>query len=210
MVVVQLAYAKKEKTVTFKDGVLTDTIFHFSMQVPEIWKVRSFNEPSVERAFLEKKNYSINRKVQTYGGDYTIPTVIIFAQEFNGAAGDFEALLKKSMDEHRSDNEIISKLGILRDSDFIIAGDVIIDSLQGRLVLLKRNYKRVLAKDAYGRSPSPVQESEEVINDHEVHELFLVKKGDVLYVIQAYSEREFYPENKIDFDPLILSIKLQG
>jgi hypothetical protein len=55
-----------------------------------------------------------------------------------------------------------------------------------------------------------VQESEEVINDHEVHELFLVKKGDVLYVIQAYSEREFYPENKIDFDPLILSIKLQG
>src|SRR4030067_3215906 len=131
-----VASAKKEKTITYGDSLLADNRYGYSMRVTENWKVKGFNEPSIERAFLEKKNYSVNREIQTYGGDYTIPAINIFVQEFNGTLDDFEALLKKSLDEHQSDNEIIRKLGLLRASEFVISGDTEIDSLPARLVML--------------------------------------------------------------------------
>lgn len=202
------ALAKKEKTALFKDGVLKDLKYNYSLNVSSNWKVKEFKEPSVERAFLEKKNYSVNREVQTYGGDYTIPTVLIYVQEFNGSVGDFEALLKKSVEEHQSNNEVISKLGLLVDGEFVISGDVAIDSTRARQVILKRNYKRLLSADAYGRSTRPTDQPERYINDHEVHEIYLIKKDSLLYIIQAFSEREFYQENKVEFDALILSLKL--
>lgn len=205
-----VASAKKEKTITYGDSLLTDNLYGYSVRVTENWKVKGFNEPSIERAFLEKKNYSVNREIQTYGGDYTIPTINIFVQEFNGTLDDFEALLKKSLDEHQSDNEIIRKLGLLRDSELAISGNTEIDSLPARLVMLKRNYKRLLAGDPYGRSSSPATQTEKYINDHEVHQLFLIKKDTCMIVFQAYCEREFYgKENKDEFEAMAMSLKFK-
>ncbi len=159
---VPAAYAKKEKTITYKDSVLADGKYGFEMVVTKNWKVKGFNEPSLERVFLEKKNYSVNTDIKTYGGDYTIPTVLVFAQEFNGTVADFEALLRKSLDEHKSDNEIIGKLGLLMDSELVLAGDSVIDSLPVRQLILRRNYKRVLSADAYGRSGQSSGENRKV------------------------------------------------
>jgi len=202
--------AKKEKTITRQDTLVTDAKYGFSLVVNENWKVRDFKEPSVERVFLEKKNYSINREIQSFGGDYTIPTVLVYAQPFNGTIDDFEALIKKSLDEHFSDNEIVRKLGLLRDSDYIIANQVFIDSLPARQIFLKRNYKRLLSEDSFSRESSPEKQAEKFINDHEVHELYLAKVGGNLVVLQAYCEREFYAkENKAEFGALINSIHFQ-
>jgi hypothetical protein len=202
-----LAIAKKEKTVTYKDSTLTDPKFGYTMVVSDNWKVKGLNEPNIERVFLEKKNYSINRLIQTYGGDYTIPTILFYATPFTGSLDDFEALLKKSLDEHRSDNEVINKLGLLMDSELITSGNSNIDSLKARQILLKRNYKRLLSSDAYGRE-SVEQQVEKVINDHEVHEIFAFKRGDVLFVFHAFCEREFYSkENKDEFEAMAASIK---
>ena len=86
---VQFALAKKEKTIVVKDTLITDAKYNYSLVVSKNWKAKGFNEPSIERVFLEKKNYSVNPEVKTYGGDYTIPTIVIFAQEFNGTPGRF-------------------------------------------------------------------------------------------------------------------------
>ncbi len=202
-----LVSAKKEKTIVYKDSTLTDPKFGYTMKVDDNWKVRSLNEPNIERAFIEKKNYSINRLVQTYGGDYTIPTVTIYATEFNGSLDDFEALLRKSLEEHRSDNEIVSKLGLLMDSEMVTSGNTAIDSLNAKQIILKRNYKRLLSTDAYGRQ-SPEQQVDKVINDHEVHEIFAFKKDNVLFIFHAFCEREFYSkENKDEFEAMAASMK---
>jgi hypothetical protein len=202
-----LASAKKEKTIVYKDSTMTDAKFGYTMIVSDNWKVRSLNEPNIERAFIEKKNYSVNRLVQTYGGDYTIPTVTIFATEFNGSLDDFEALLRKSLEEHRSDNEIITKLGLLMDSELVTSGNTTIDSLNARQIILKRSYKRLLSTDAYGRQ-SPEQQVDKVINDHEVHEIFAFKKDNILFIYHAFCEREFYSkENKDEFEAMAASIK---
>jgi hypothetical protein len=199
------AYAKKEKTAKIDDGVAVDSKYGWEIQVQDNWKVKNLKEPSVERLFMEKKNYLVNPYVERYGGDYTVPRVIIFAQEFDGTARDFEALFKKSLVEHRSDNEIISRMELLRDGEFIVSGEVLIDSLPGLQVYAKRNYKRVLLIPESGTGLG--SERQEYINDHEVHEIYLVKKDNVIYVIQAYCEREFYEANAEEFQALVRSFK---
>jgi hypothetical protein len=203
-----IGYAKKEKTITRQDSLVTDVKYNYSFVVNDNWKVKDSNEPSIERAYLEKKNYSVNREAKAFGGDYTVPTIVFFAQEFGGTAEDFEALLKKSLEEHSSDNEIVRKLGLMRDTDFITSSDIVIDSHPVRQIFMKRNYKRLLSSDSYNTGSDPTQQTERFINDHEVHELFLIKKDNILIVMQAYCEREFYAkENKDEFEAISKSLK---
>lgn len=193
---IPLAYAKKNKTVEIKDGVITDTLYGWTMHFPDNWKAKSLKEPSLERVYLTKKNYSVNQYIQTYGGNYTIPTFLVYAQEFDGDIYAYEALIKRCLDEHRSDNKLISKMGISKDCDFITSSNVIIDSTEARQIYIKRNYKRVL--DVRGET--------KYINDHEVHEIYLVKVGNIMFVIHGYCEREFYESNQEEFLAFVQSI----
>jgi hypothetical protein len=200
--------AKKEKTIVQQDTLVTDVKYGYSFSVNENWKVRDFKEPSIERAFLEKKNYSVNREAQAFGGDYTVPTILVYAQQFDGSLEDFEALLKKSLDEHQSDNEIIRKLNLLQTGEFVASNSARIDSLPARQIFLKRNYKRLLSTVRFGRETSGNQPTEKYINDHEVHELYVTKKDNVLFVCQAYCEREFYArENRAEFQAMANSFR---
>ena len=193
------AHAKKQKTVEIDDNVITDQKYGWTMSYPDNWKAKSLKEPSVERVYLTKRNYSVNQYIQTYGGDYTVPTFLIYAQPFDGDVLEFEALIKRALDEHRSDNDIVSKMGILKDCDFITSANVILDSTRARQVYLKRNYKRVL----------DIRDEPTYINDHEVHEIYLAKPDSVMYVIHAYCEREFYEANQEEFLNLIKAIDLK-
>ena len=94
------AFAKK-KTVEIKDNTITDLKYGWTLTFPDNWKAKSLKEPNLERVYLIKKNYSVNQYIQTYGGDYTIPTFSIFVQEFNGDLSEYEALIRRSLDEHR-------------------------------------------------------------------------------------------------------------
>jgi hypothetical protein len=193
---VSVAQAKKNKTVEINDGVITDTLNGWTMNFPDNWKAKSLKEPSLERVYLTKRNYSVNQYIQTYGGDYTIPTFLVYAQEFDGDIYAFEALIKRCLGEHRSDNKLISKMGIMTDCDFITSGNVIIDSTEARQIYVKRNYKRVL--DIRGET--------KYINDHEVHEIYLVKIENMMYVIHGFCEREFYETNQEEFLAFVESI----
>ena len=197
-----VALAKKQKTVVIKDNIAADTAYGWTMPVPKNWKSKTFNEPNVERLFLQKKNYLVNSSVRSYGGDYTIPTVAVFIQEFEGTTDDFENLIIKSLEEHRSDNSIISKFGLLKDSEYVVSGDVSVNSTLTRQIYLKRVYKRVIIVPD-GTSDG----KEKIINDHEVHEIYLMKRGNALIVFQAFCEREFYDVNGPEFQSLLKSVE---
>lgn len=199
------AQGKKDKTARIKDNIATDLKYGWQINVPDNWKAKNLKEPSVERLFMEKRNYLVNPYVETYGGQYTIPRIMIYVQEFGGSERDFEALIKKSLVEHRSDNAIISRMGLLRDGEFIVSGEVLIDSLPAFQVYAKRNYKRVLVIPDRSGSGSATQE---YINDHEVHEIYLIKKENLIYVFQAYCEREFYESNAEEFQSIVRSLQL--
>lgn len=200
-----VAQAKKNKTASIEDNIATDLKYGWQIDVPDNWKAKNLKEPSVERLFMEKRNYLVNPYVETYGGQYTIPRIMIYVQEFSGSERDFEALLKKSLVEHRSDNAIISRIGLLRDGEFIISGEVLLDSLPALQVYAKRNYKRVLLipdRSSFGN------DRQEYINDHEVHEIYIIKKDNLIYVFRAYCEREFYESNAAEFQSILRSFDL--
>jgi len=205
VLVAAVAQAKKNKTARVKDNVATDLKYGWQIKVQDNWKAKNLKEPSVERLFMEKKNYLVNPYVETYNGEYTIPRAMIYVQEFSGSVEDFEALIKKSLVEHRSDNAIISRMGLLRDSEFIISGDVLIDSIPALQVYAKRNYERLLViPDRRGFR----DDTEKYIKDHEVHEIYLIKKENLIYVFQAYCEREFYESNADEFQSMIRSFEI--
>jgi len=195
------AGAGKQKTVEIKDDIAGDSLYGWTMPIPRNWKSKSFNEPGVERLFLQKKNYMINSSVKIYGGDYTIPSVTIYIQEFNGTMEDFENLIKKGLEEHRSDNLIVSKFGLLNEGEFIVSGDVSINSIPARQVYLKRNYTRIIIVP-----DGSAEGKEKIIRDHEVHEIYLIKRGGAMMVFQALCEREFYDVNGPEFQSLLTSI----
>lgn len=205
ILVAAMAQAKKNKTAVVKDNIATDLKYGWQITVRDNWKAKNLKEPSVERLFMEKKNYLVNPYVDTYDGEYTIPRAMIYVQEFSGSVNDFEALIKNSLVEHRSDNAIISRMGLLRDSEFIISGEVIIDSFPALQVFAKRNYERLLViPDRRGFRDA----AEKYINDHEVHEIYLIKKGNLIYVFQAYCEREFYESNADEFQSMIRTFRI--
>lgn len=205
VLVAAVAQAEKNKTASIKDNVATDLKYGWRIKVPDNWKAKNLKEPSVERLFMEKRNYLVNPYIETYGGQYTIPRVMIYVQEFSGSERDFEALIKKSLVEHRSDNAIISRMGLLRDGEFIVSGEVLIDSLPAFQIYAKRNYKRVLVipdRSSFG------SDRQEYINDHEVHEIYIMKKENLIYVFRAYCEREFYESNAEEFQSIVRSLQL--
>lgn len=206
IIMAQAANAKNEKTVMIKDNVAIDNKYGWKLPIPDNWKAKGHDEPDVERLFLEKKNYQVNPNIKDYGGDYTIPRVMIYVQDFSGSVDDFENLVKKSLEEHRSDNEIIGRMGLLKDGDFIVSADVKLGSRTVRQIYMKRNYKRILFIPDSGGSMSGGRE--EYINDHEVHEVYLIKFGERILIFQAYCEREFYQANSIEFQALMQSLEL--
>ncbi len=200
-----VAQAKKNKTAKVEDNIATDLKYGWRITVADNWKAKNLKEPSVERLFMEKKNYLVNPYVETYGGEYTIPRAMIYVQEFSGSVNDFEALIKKSLIEHRSDNAVISRMGLLRDSEFIISGEVMINSVPALQFFAKRNYDRILTiPDRSGIGEG----RQEYIFDHEVHEIYLIKKENLIYVFQGYCEREFYENNVDEFQSMIRSFEL--
>ncbi|MEE9555387.1 MAG: hypothetical protein V3W18_13955 [candidate division Zixibacteria bacterium] len=201
---VSIAHAKKEKTTTIKDNIAVDKKYGWELPVPKNWKAKSQKEPNVERLFMEKKNFMVNPFIQTYGGDYTIPRVLIFVQEFNGTVDDFQNLIMKSLEEHKTDNEIIKKLGLLQEGEYIISSDVLLESRPIKQIYLKRTYSRMLYITEGGGAMGG---REEYINDNEVHEIYLIKLDNLIMVFQAYCEREFYEANSQEFESLIRSLK---
>jgi len=200
-----ISYAKKEKTAQVKDKIATDLKYGWKLSIPDNWKAKGNKEPNVERLFLEKKNYQVNPYIKEYGGNYTIPRIMIFMQDFSGSTDDFENLIKKSLDEHRTDNDIITKLGLLKDSDFIISADVQLGDKIARQIYVKKNYRRMLYIPEGGGGIS--EGREEYINDHEVHEIYLMKVNEQILVYQGYCEREFYESNSKEFQDLMAAIQ---
>lgn len=213
-----ILWAKKEKTVTIKDSLLIDQKYGFSLALSKDWKAEINDEPSIRRVYLEKKIYSIDSRTKALGGEYTIPSVLIYAENFDGTVEDFEALLKQCIHDCKSDNNIISRLGLLTGGGFINSDNAILDTINVRHLLLQRNYYRRLSGqlmssahsrfEKYTQEFSPHSSPYVTIHDYEVHELYIFKWGSTLFVIQTYSEREFFKENKVAFDNLLATFRM--
>lgn len=195
----------KQKTAEFKDGLLKDTLFGYSLRVPKNWRVKVFDEPSVLRAMLLKKNYEVNREVKDLGGDFTIPEVRLFSRPDTITATTFLDELKRSVLSHKSEDKIINQLELLLSGEFVTAQEVELAGNKCLQGIFRRNYTRELQTDPF--DPKYRQYGGLIArNEYDVHEIYIFSKDGNLFVMQAFAEREFYPNNKDEFSTMLSSL----
>ena len=203
---ISLAYAGKPKTGEYKAGILADGKLNYTLHVADNWRVRTFDEPSVMRALLIKKNYEVNRMVKDLGGDFTIPEIHIYARPDTTAPKAFLARLQEEVQSHNSNDNIISKLDLLLSGEFIMMQETMIDSIPTVQALFKKNFTRRLEMDPndarYRQFGGMLAQ-----NEHEVREIYIFSRDGWLFLIQAFAEREFYPVNQGEFQKIIGSLK---
>jgi hypothetical protein len=199
-------YAGKQKTIENKNGVITDLQYGYSLTAPDNWKVKAFDEPSVTRLFLSKKNYEVNRDVKALGGDFTIPEIWIYTRPDTIEPKAFLDQLNNLVQSHQSTDNIITKLNLGLTGEYLMMQETKLGNIPAIHALYKRNYTRELQGDPadprYRAFGGRIARSE-----HDVHELYIFKHGPNLFVIQAYAEREFYTVNKDEFAKIIGTFK---
>ncbi len=204
------ALAKKQKTAVFKDNVLSDQKLNFTLEVPKNWKVKTFKEEpeelSILRAVFLKKNYKINKEVKELGGDFTIPEIQIYARMDEMTPMEFLEILKKDIKSHNSEDDIITKLNLILSGEFLGKEEIELDGIPAIHALFKRKYTRRLQGDP--SDPRYRQYGGLIIrSEHDVHDVYILKRNDYLIVIQFFSEREFYPPNRDEFTKILSSLK---
>jgi hypothetical protein len=196
----------KQKTGEIRNDVLNDLQLGYSLNIPKNWKAKIFDEPSVTRVFLSKRNYEVNRDVKALGGDYTVPEIYIYSRPDTISPKDFLERLKAQVQSHQSTDDIINKLNIILTGEYVTIQETKLGDIPVIQALFKRNYTRELQGDP--ADPRYRQFGGRIArNEHDVHEYYIFKLGQNLYVIQAYAEREFYPSNKDEFAKIISSLK---
>jgi hypothetical protein len=202
-------YAGKQKTAQLKNNNLTDLQLGYSINVPDNWRVKAFDEPSVTRVYLSKKNYEINRDVKALGGEYAVPEIWIYSRPDTISPQGFLENLKNMVQSHQSTDNIMTKLNLGLTGEFVMMREAQIGDIPVIQALFKRNYTLELQGDpsdpryrAFGGHIAR--------NEHVVHEIYIFQHGQNIYVIQAYAEREFYSVNKEEFTKIIGSFKFEA
>ncbi len=195
----------KQKSAEFKDGILTDSLFGYSLQIPKNWRVKTFDEPSLMRAMLIKKNYEVNREVKDLGGDFTIPEIRLFSRPDTISPAGFVEEIKRSVQSHKSEDRIVNQLELLLSGEHLSTQEMEIAGIKCLQAIFRRNYTRELQVDPF--DPKYRQYGGLIArNEYDVHEIYVFRLGENLFVIQAFAEREFYPGNKDEFAKILGSL----
>jgi len=196
----------KTKTGEYKNGVLTDQQFGYTMTIPDNWRVKTLDEPSIERALFLKRNYEINRTIKDLGGEFTIPEISVFARPDSLTPAAFLEQLKIEVASHKSADNIISQLDLITTGEFSMMQQTMIDSVPTIQAIFKKNYSRKLEvdpNDARYRQYGGLL----VQNEWLVNEIYILSHKGRLFVIQTFAEREFYPMNREEFRKIVGSLK---
>lgn len=205
------AAAKKTKTATNENGVLTDQRIGYTMEVPDNWKVKTYKEsednPAVLRVLMSQKNYQINREVEELDGDYIIPEIQVYARQDTMSPEGFLEKLKNAVELRNSGDDIISQLGLVMEGEFVQSGEAELGGLPVIVAYFKRNWERHLQADPgdprYRHTGGLI-----VRETHDIHEVYILKHGGDLIVIQGLCEAEFYHNILMaEFGKIIGSLK---
>ena len=202
--------AGKVKTAKFKDNVLTEQRYNYTMNVLDNWKVKTFKEKDEKRKLLRalilQKTYRIHQAAKDLDADFTIPEIQIYARPDTTSPMTYLEQLRNDVKGHRSEDEITNQLNLILSGEFVGMQETILDNISTIQAVFKRQWRRELQADEDDNRYR--QYGGLVVRDvHDVHEVYILNYNGCLYVIQAFAENEFYPMVKEEFREIIASIK---
>ncbi|MCD6161479.1 MAG: hypothetical protein J7K40_03580 [candidate division Zixibacteria bacterium] len=204
--------AKKVKTASNKDNILTDLRYHYTMDILKNWKIKTFKEkeekPEVLRALLIQKNYRVNKEAKNLDADFTRPEIQIFARKDNITIEEFAELLKTDVKAHNSKDEIINQLNLLLSGEYIDMQTIEFGGEKAAQMFFKRRWERILQGDP--EDPRYRHSGGRIVRDViDVQEIYILNHNGNLIVIQACSEFEFYDTLKNEIFNIVSSIEFK-
>ncbi|GEM_PF-5157832 len=210
MVLPAVSSAKKTGKIV-DDSLYVDNLLGIQVTAAHGWKIKVFREKkkkrNIQRAVIVKKNFKINSLVRELHGDYTIPTVTIFADSTNMTIEQYGDMILDQLYKVNSDNEILLNTELLSETDFIDSITVKVNGLDSKRIQFKHRYKRFL--DTSGRDVNWERNGGvQLMQDFNIIDLAIFKKGDWVILLYAVCEREFYQLNKRAIEYMLGSLKV--
>lgn len=202
------SFAAKRKTGEVKDNLYTDNLLNFEVQALSNWKVKTYKEkpehPKLERVIMTKKNYEVNPRI-VQGSHYTVPTVVIYSDTTSLSLEEYTKLLAESVNSVNSKSELFQKMKILTETEFYDSTSAQLAGERAKFFRLKNKFRR--AHQSAGGGVLQTDGNTRLIEDFNIYEVYLMKRGDSIIVIHFYCEREFYNTNQGEFHDMLESFK---
>ncbi|MBD3233441.1 MAG: hypothetical protein GF315_06920 [candidate division Zixibacteria bacterium] len=211
LLLVSFGSAQAAKTGEVKeDSIYIDNRLDFSVEFPEGWKLKRLkdkdDETNYQRLIATKKNFKVNQTIKRMGGEYTIPTVTIFADSTDLSIEEYSRWLIDQLYTVTSKSEIVLSTELLSDTDLLDSVMVHANKMDSKRLQFKHKYKRFL--DTSGRDVNWQRDGGvKLIQDYNIIEVALYKHNDWLIMLYAVCEREFYQLNKMDFQTVFNSLR---
>jgi hypothetical protein len=197
-------FAKTNKTGEVKKNVYTDAEFGFQVTALDNWKVRTEKEPSLLRVSMSQKNYKVSRTPGATKYTTAIPTILILADTTSLSVAEVETCLFQKCDKLENEDDYMMQLDLIRNSEYLGIGDVMLDSLPARMYTLQQKYKKVIEEEKERTSPLG---SSVIVEDFLAGHVILFKNGNNIYVVQFSCEREFFAPTNEEFQKIMKSWK---
>jgi len=177
---------------------------------PAGWDIKLLNDKkeqfNFQRAVIVKKNYQVNPIIKELQGEFTIPTVTIFAESSLLPIDGYAKFILDQLYQVTSKNVILLNTELLSETDFLDSMTVDINGDKFKRIQFKHRYKRIL--DTSGREINWQRDGgAKLIQDFNIIDLAIYKKNDLIIILYAVCEREFYQLEKEAFQNIITSLK---
>ena len=202
------SFAAKRKTGEVKHNLYTDNLLNFEVQALSNWKVKTYKEkpesPKLERVIITKRNYEVNPRI-VQGSHYTVPTIMIYSDTTSLSLEEYAKLLAESVNSVSSKNKLFQKMKILTGTEFYDSTSTQLGEAEAKFFRLKNKFRR--AHLSAGGGVLQTDGNTRLIEDFNIYEIYLMKRGDRILVIHFYCEREFYNTNQGEFHDMLESFK---
>ncbi|MBD3169633.1 MAG: hypothetical protein GF307_09135 [candidate division Zixibacteria bacterium] len=209
---IESANAKKTGKV-YDDSIFVDTRLEYEFRVPEGWNIKTQKDKgdnyNYERVVVVKKNYKVNRTVRQLHGDFTIPTVTVFADSTSKTVEEYSRYLLDNLKKVTSKDEILLSTQLLEDTELLDSFMVDYNGIISKRLQLKNSYKRFLdtsRRDVNWQRDGGVK----LIQDFNIIDIVIFKKNDWIIMMYAVCEREFYQLNRKAFVQIFNSMDLSS
>jgi len=196
--------AKKKKTGEVKKSVYTDAKLGFQITGLSNWKMKTQKDPSCLRVSMTQKNRKVSRTPGATSQTTAIPIILVLADTTSLSLAEVETCLFYKCEKLKSRDDYMIQLDLIPNSEYLGAGDVMIDSLPARMYTLQQKYKKTV-EDPRERS-SPMG-STVIIEEFLAGHVILFKKENNIYMVQFSCEREFFAPTNEEFQRIIQSWK---
>ena len=205
LIMVQSTPAKQEKTGRTEKDTLIDERCGYELRVLSNWKIRFEKEPSLVRSIITKKNYQVNKASTMFEEERLIPTIIICADTTSLSLTEIENSLIQGKGTFRNKEEYLMKLDAIASYELIKTGDIVLDSVKGKVYGYKKSYLRQVIDPSARYGPEGTTSVTK--EDYFLGEVIVLKKGFNLYLIQFTDESEYFSTDEDEFSRILQTWK---